>query len=125
MDLLNSTTRSLSLTHDGRLLFNYCKTLQNEIDNIHDLAESFNKEPSVILKINTLSFFAKNILIDLTQQYSNKFIKVHIQVNIEEKMPDFRTQETDIILGVNWTPPEDIIARKAATTRYILCASPI
>lgn len=39
-------------------------------------------------------------------------------------MPDFRTQETDIILGVNWTPPEDIIARKAATTRYILCASP-
>ncbi len=124
MDLLNRTTRSLSLTHEDILLFNYCKTLQNEIDNIRDLAESFHKEPSGILKINTSSFFAKNILIDLIQQYSNKFTKVHIQVNIEEKMPDFRTQETDIILSVNWTPPEDIIARKATTTRYILCASP-
>ena len=105
-------------------MFNYCKTLQNEIDNIRDLAESFHKEPSGILKINTSSFFVKNILIDLIQQYSNNFTKVHIKVNIEEKMPDFRTQETDIILGVNWTPPEDIIARKAATTRYILCTSP-
>ncbi|APC90808.1 MULTISPECIES: LysR family transcriptional regulator [Francisella] len=124
VDLLNRTTRSLSLTHEGRLLFNYCKTLQNEIDNIRDLAESFHKQPSGILKITTSSFFAKNILLDLIQKYSKEFTKVRIEVNIEEKMPDFRTQETDIILGVNWTPPEDIVARKIATTRYILCASP-
>ncbi|MDE4980312.1 LysR family transcriptional regulator, partial [Francisella tularensis subsp. holarctica] len=64
VDLLNSTTRSLSLTYEGMLLFNYCKTLQNDIDNIHDLAESFHKEPSGTLKISISSFFAQNILIN-------------------------------------------------------------
>ena len=97
------------------------QNITNEIDNIRDLAESFHKEPSGILKISTSSFFAKNILIDLIQQYSNKFTKVRIELNIQEKMPDFRTQKTDIILGVNWTPLEDIIARKIVTTKYILC----
>ncbi len=125
VDLLIRTTRRLSLTHEGKLLFEYCKTLQNEIENIRDLAESFHSEPSGILKINTSSFFAKSVLIGLIKEYSKKFSKVKIEVNIEERMPNFKTQETDIILGVNWTPPEDIIARKIATTRYILCASPV
>ncbi|WP_198006055.1 LysR family transcriptional regulator [Francisella salina] len=125
VDLLIRTTRRLSLTHEGKLLFEYCKALQNEIGNIRDLAESFHSEPSGILKINTSSFFAKSVLIGLIKKYSKKFSKVKIEVHIEERMPNFKTQETDIILGVNWTPPEDIIARKIATTRYILCASPI
>lgn len=125
VDLLIRTTRRLSLTHEGKLLFEYCKTLQNEIENIRDLAESFHSEPSGILKINTSSFFAKSVLIGLIKEYSKRFSKVKIEVNIEERMPNFKTQETDIILGVNWTPPEDIIARKIATTRYILCASPV
>lgn len=125
VDLLIRTTRRLSLTHEGKLLFEYCKTLQNEIENIRDLAESFHSEPSGTLKINTSSFFAKSVLIGLIKEYSKRFSKVKIEVNIEERMPNFKTQETDIILGVNWTPPEDIIARKIATTRYILCASPV
>lgn len=124
VDLLNRTTRSLSLTHEGMLLFNYCKTLQSEIDNIRDLAESFHKEPSGTLKISTSSFFAQNILINLIKEYSKKFSKVKIEVSIEEKIPDFKANEVDIIFAVNWTPPEDIVARKIATTRYILCASP-
>ncbi|AEB27940.1 LysR family transcriptional regulator [Francisella hispaniensis] len=124
VDLLNRTTRSLSLTHEGRLLFNYCRNLQNEIDNIRDLAESFHKEPSGTLKISTSSFFAQNILINLIKEYSKKFSKVKIEVSIEEKMPDFKANEVDIIFAVNWTPPEDIVARKIATTRYVLCASP-
>lgn len=124
VDLLNRTTRSLSLTHEGRLLFNYCRNLQNQIDNIRDLAESFHKEPSGTLKISTSSFFAQNILINLIKEYSKKFSKVKIEVSIEEKMPDFKVNEVDIIFAVNWTPPEDIVARKIATTRYILCASP-
>ncbi|WP_173405917.1 LysR family transcriptional regulator [Francisella philomiragia] len=125
VDLLIRTTRRLSLTHEGKLLFEYCKTLQNEIENIRDLAESFHSEPSGTLKINTSSFFAKSVLISLIKEYSERFKRVKIEVNIEERMPNFKAQETDIILGVNWTPPEDIIARKIATTRYILCASPI
>ncbi|WP_227806623.1 hypothetical protein [Francisella persica] len=68
---------------------NFCltiaKLLQNESDNIRYLAESFSKDSSGILKISTSSFFAKNILIDLIQKYSNKFTKVRIEVNIEEK----------------------------------------
>ncbi|AFJ42640.1 LysR, Transcriptional regulator [Francisella orientalis str. Toba 04] len=125
VDLLIRTTRRLSLTHEGKLLFEYCKTLQNEIENIHDLAESFHSEPSGTLKINTSSFFTKSVLIGLIKEYSERFKRVKIEINIKERMPNFKAQETDIILGVNWTPPEDIIARKIATTRYILCASPI
>ncbi|MED7819979.1 MULTISPECIES: LysR family transcriptional regulator [unclassified Francisella] len=124
VDLINRTTRTLSLTHEGKILFDYCANLQQEIVKVRDLAESFHSEPSGILRISTKPFFARKILLKLIKEYSKKFPKVQIEVSVEEKLPDFKTQEADIVLGVNWPPPEDIIARRIAKTRYVLCTSP-
>ncbi len=124
VDLINRTTRTLSLTHEGNILFDYCVNLQQEIIKVRDLAESFHSEPSGILKISTIPFFARKILLKLIKEYSKNFPKVQVEVSVEEKLPNFKTQEADIVLGVNWPPPEDIIARKLAKTRYVLCASP-
>lgn len=112
VDLINRTTRTLSLTHEGNILFDYCVNLHQEIVKVRDLAESFHSEPSGILKISTNPFFAQKVLLDLIKEYSKNFPKVQIKVNIEEKLPDFKTQEADIVLGVNWPPPEEIVARK-------------
>ncbi|MED7789655.1 LysR family transcriptional regulator [Francisella sp. 19X1-34] len=124
VDLINRTTRSLSLTHEGKILFDYCIGLQQEIIKVRGLAESFHSEPSGILKITTVPFFAREFLLKLIKEYSRNFPKVQIDINIIEKLPDFKTQETDIALGVNWPPLEDVIARKIAKTRYVLCSSP-
>ena len=124
VDLINRTTRTLSLTHEGNILFDYCVNLQQEIIKVRDLAESFHNEPSGILRISTKPFFARKVLLKLIKEYSKKFPKVQVEVSVEEKLPNFKAQEVDIVLGVNWPPPEDIVARKIAKTRYVLCASP-
>lgn len=62
VDLINRTTRTLSLTHEGNILFDYCVTLQQEIIKIRDLAESFHNEPSGILRVSTKPFFARKVL---------------------------------------------------------------
>ncbi|WP_150467229.1 LysR family transcriptional regulator [Francisella sp. SYW-9] len=124
VDLINRTTRTLSLTHEGNILFEYCSKLQQEIVNVRGLAESFHSEPSGTLKITTVSFFAREFLLKIIKEYKKNFPKVQIDINIIEKLPDFKAQETDVALGVNWSPPEDIIARKISKTRYILCSTP-
>ena len=60
----------------------------------------------------------------LINEYLLKFPKVEIEVSIEEKISNFKIQEADLIFGVNWEPPEDIVARKIAQTKYVLCATP-
>lgn len=124
VDLLNRTTRTLSLTHEGQLLLTYCESLQSEIDSVRDLSKSFHKEPSGVLKISTTPYFAKEVLQPFIKEYLLKFPKVEIEILIEEKISNFKMQEADLILGVNWQPPEDIVARKIAQTKYILCATP-
>lgn len=124
VDLLNRTTRTVSLTHEGRLLLGYCESLQFEIDSIRDLSKSFHSEPSGILRVSTTPYFAREVLPLLIKEYSQKFPKVQVDVLIEERMPDFKIEQVDLILGVNWEPPEDVVARKIAETRYVLCATP-
>ncbi|AIT09675.1 LysR family transcriptional regulator [Candidatus Francisella endociliophora] len=123
VDLINRTTRSFELTHEGQLLYSHCLSLQNEIDNIRNLTDSFHAEPSGVLRINTTTFFAEQTLLPIIDKYTKKFPKVRIEINIEERLPSYQ-QQIDIIFGVNWTPSDDLVARKITNTRYILCASP-
>ncbi len=39
-------------------------------------------------------------------------------------MPDMMHEKIDLVFGVNWPAPDEVIAKKIATTRYVLCASP-
>jgi DNA-binding transcriptional LysR family regulator len=124
VELLTRTTRTISLTDEGKLLLNHSQNLKKEMDKIRDLSESFHKEPSGRLKISTNPFFANHALLKIIEIYSIKFPKVKLEVSVEERMPNIKSDDTDIVFGVNWTPPDDIIARKISSTRYILCASP-
>ena len=88
------------------------------------MSRSFHIEPSGTLKISSNPFFADEVLLNIIDKYTQRFPKVSIKVSIEEKLPYFNNHQIDLVFGVNWPPPEDIVARKISSTKYVLCASP-
>lgn len=118
------TTRSISLTSEGESLFEQCYRLRYELDNTRDLVRSFHNKPKGKLKISCNPFLAEKVLFPILVQYKELFPDVELIVVIEERIPDFDKDQTDIAFGVNWKAPDDLIARKIGETRYMLCASP-
>ena len=66
----------------------------------------------------------EDLLAQIIKYYQVKYPNVTIEVVSEERMPDMEKEKVDIVYGVNWPAPLDIVARKIGQTRYVLCASP-
>lgn len=119
------TTRSVSLTEEGKILYKQCERLKEELDITRNIISHFHGRPQGKLRINCNSQLAETYLLPVLNKYMQLFPDVKVEIIIEEQMPDLKNDKIDIVVGVNWPAPEDIIARKIGKTRYVLCASPI
>ncbi len=118
------TTRSVTLTHQGELLYTQCQKLKEELDLTRNLVSGLHNAPKGILRISCNGALSETHLLPKLQRYMQKFPQVKIDVRFEERMPDMKHENIDLAFGVNWPGPDDIIARKICYTRYIMCASP-
>ncbi|MDF1653799.1 MAG: LysR family transcriptional regulator [Coxiellaceae bacterium] len=122
--LFKRSTRRISLTDEGEQLVTQCRRLQRELDSARHLVSQFEAEPSGVLRISSNPYLANQWLLPILEKYRQQFPKVEIDLRLEERMPDLEKESIDLVYGINWPPPPDIIARPIGKTRYVLCASP-
>jgi DNA-binding transcriptional LysR family regulator len=114
----------MHLTHEGQLFLSQCLKLKYELDSTRELISGFHSEPKGKLKISCNPMLAETFLLPKLIKYKERFPKVALDILIEERMPDIKYEKIDLVFGVNWPAPDEIIARKIRNTRYVLCASP-
>lgn len=124
VNLFIRTTRQVSLTEEAELFLVQCLRLREELMATKSFADQLVGRPSGTLRISSNQFFAKAYLIKIIKQYIQQYPKVNVEINIEERMPNMLKEKVDIVFGVNWQPPDEVVAKKIGTTRYIICASP-
>jgi DNA-binding transcriptional LysR family regulator len=118
------TTRQVSLTEEGKILYKQCEKLKEELDNTRNIISHFHDKPQGKLRVNCNSQLTETYLLPVLNKYMSLFPDVKVEVVIDERMPDFKNENIDISVGVNWPAPDNIIARKIGETHYVLCASP-
>lgn len=124
LSLFIRTTRSLKLTEEGKLLYQQCLRLKEELDSVRHLVGRFHSEPRGHLRISCNLFWAEKYLLPKLELYMKKFPQIEIDLLSEERLPDLKRENIDLVFGVNWPAPDNVIARKIGETRYVLCASP-
>lgn len=124
MPLFIRSTRKVTLTDEGEMLYSQCQRLQDELDGARELIGNLKGTASGVLRIYCNPHLAGTALASIIRQYRIQFPQVKIIVHSQERMPDMRKEKIDIVFGVNWPAPDDVIARKIGSTRYVLCATP-
>lgn len=124
ISLFIRSTRSLTLTEEGKSLLAQCQRLQQELNAARDLIGHFKKEPTGLLRISCNPYLAESHLLHLITQYLARFPKMAIDIMLEERMPNMQQEQIDLVFGINWPAPDDVVAKVIGKTRYVLCASP-
>jgi DNA-binding transcriptional LysR family regulator len=124
--LLNRNSRTLSLTEPGRMYFERCKTILDDLQDAELELASFSTAPRGTLRISCPSWFA-------TQQWANKlalfqrrYPDIVVDVSFEDRIVDLVEEGYDLALRVTPDPeslPAHLIARPVRPMAFYVAAS--
>lgn len=122
--LLHRTTRRLSLSEEGEVFYARCKTLLAEIDEAE--AEVTERGGVAVgqVRINAPLTFGILHLAELWGAFKAMHPRVSLEVTLADRVVDLVEEGYDLAVRIGQLAGSSLIARKLATTRLVLCASP-
>ncbi|HAT8647495.1 TPA: LysR family transcriptional regulator [Legionella pneumophila] len=124
VQLLNRTTRQISLTEIGEEYFQQCKKVLSELQEAESAITKSKDEATGSLRIMANRYFAITHILPRLSEFMELNPKVSIHFQLAERFPNLAKEGIDILFGVSIEGSSELVRRRVCTTRYILCASP-
>lgn len=122
--LLYRTTRSLTLTDDGKI---YLEKIENIIDSVNELESTATRGQQELrgkLKITAPNFWGTFVLKPLLMNFLNIHTKVTIQTLFLYRRVNLIEEGYDLAIRIGKLPDSGLIAREVSTLSLKLVASP-
>ncbi len=122
--LLNRSSRKLSLTESGEALYERSKSILEEVAEAEALASSATLQPRGRLRINAPVSFGILHLAPLWPRFMQAYPDVELDIALSDRVVDIVEEGYDLAIRISRSGPATHAARKLATSRNIVCASP-
>ncbi|MFJ7566752.1 LysR family transcriptional regulator [Herminiimonas sp. NPDC097707] len=122
--LLNRTTRRLSLTESGLAYYERCLQILADVDEAEQVAAQSAAMPRGTLKVAMPVSFGTVRIAPLLTEYMRRYPEVRLDIALADRRVDLIEDGYDLAIRVGNLPESGLIARKLATDRIALCASP-
>lgn len=122
--LLNRSSRKLSLTESGEALYERSKSILEEVAEAEALASSATLQPRGRLRINAPVSFGIRHLAPLWPRFMQAYPEVELDIALSDRVVDIVEEGYDLAIRISRSGSASHAARKLATSRNIVCASP-
>lgn len=122
--LVNRTTRRMSLTPDGEVLFEHARRILGEIADLDQMLGSSKDQPKGLLRVNATLGFGRLHIAPAISAYVLKYPEVDVQLQLSVNPPPLSDDQFDVCIRFGEPGDTRVIAKKLATNRRLLCASP-
>lgn len=123
--LVNRTTRSMSLTSEGELYFSHAARILTQINELEQLVSSSRATPKGLIRVNASLGFGRRYIGPALAAFFAQYPEVEIQLHISDHPLDLTTHGFDLGIRFGTLPDAAFHARKIASNRRLLCASPL
>jgi len=121
--LLNRSTRKLSLTDAGTVFYSHCTTILHEAEVARRRVTQTQSEPAGVVKLTAAPAFANRHILPAIADFRRQHPKIQVLLSCTNRTVDLGQEGFD--LGIRASPPANhLVARKLATSRLVLCATP-
>ncbi|WP_409076375.1 LysR family transcriptional regulator (plasmid) [Pantoea sp. C3] len=121
--LISRTTRSMTLTENGKRYFEKVRHIPHDIE-IASQAAAFETKPQGPLCIATTAAFGRYVLAPLMPAFQNAFPDINIELISTDRNVDHRLEGVDVSIRIEAQLNDQLIARKIASLPFIFCAAP-
>lgn len=122
--LLHRTTRRLSLTDAGLRFQDRASELLIELDELESEMSESAQHATGVLRINAPFTFGVMHLAPLWPRFLDENPKVSLQIDLSDRVVDLVEEGYDLTVRIARLEDSQLVSRRLATTRMVLCASP-
>jgi DNA-binding transcriptional LysR family regulator len=122
--LLDRTTRSVSLTDEGRRLYGEIGPLLSGIENAFTQTANSSATVRGRLRVNASAFFATTMFAPYTAEFLERYPEISLEMVTRDQLGDLVAEGFDIAIRFGNPPSSSLISRKLLETRTVTVASP-
>lgn len=122
--LLNRTTRRLSLTEAGRILYERSQRGLEEIAAAEMEVSQLQQEPRGRLRFNVPMSFGILHIAPVLKRFHDEYPGVVIEMDLDDRQIDLVDEGYDLAIRIAELPDSSLVARRLGPCKHVLCASP-
>ncbi|WP_038911412.1 LysR family transcriptional regulator [Dickeya dadantii] len=123
--LLNRTTRQLSLTEEGRIMYERCKQILEDLEEVDATMALRREKPTGTLRLTAPLSLGQRHVLPVIDRFLKKWPELRADVVFSDRYVDLIEEGFDIAIRIG-EPKDDsrILTRTIATQHMVTCASP-
>jgi DNA-binding transcriptional LysR family regulator len=122
--LVNRTTRSISLTPEGETYLRYATQIVEQVREMEEAITGARTDPQGLLRINATLGFGRTTIAPLVSEFAKRFPQVEVQFEVTDRPVDLIEGAFDMAIRFGELPDSRLSARRIMSNRRFLCASP-
>ncbi|MCW7541286.1 LysR family transcriptional regulator [Aquabacterium sp. A7-Y] len=123
--LLNRTTRSLSLTDEGRLFYDRGLQILAAVDDAEASVAGRTGTPRGLLRLTLPDAFGRLVVLPLLKKYLEAWPDIQVEVSFTDRLADIVEEGFDLAVRIGGANLDSrLVSRVVATYKALLCASP-
>ena len=122
--LVTRSTRRMSLTPEGTVLLEHARRILDDIEALDETLAQAREAPQGLLRINATLGFGRIHVAPVVSAFIAKHGAVDVQLQLSAHPPTFTGDEFDVCIRFGAPPEARVIAKRLASNRRLLCASP-
>jgi DNA-binding transcriptional LysR family regulator len=122
--LVKRTTRRLALTEEGRILYARAKAILAELSEVEHALSAGKAEPTGRLRISAPNLLGRLLVAPILPEFQRRHPSLSIDLILTDRPIDMIEEDIHLALRVGRLRDSQLVARKLADIRMIVCAAP-
>ncbi len=122
--LFHRTTRQVRLTPDGERLYQRCRRVLAEVEELQTEAIGARASPAGILRINLPVYYGKRFVLPLLAELARQHPALQFDIRFSDRFADLVLDNLDFVVRIGALGDSTLVARRVDSQDLVLCATP-
>ncbi|WOS61671.1 LysR family transcriptional regulator [Sinorhizobium fredii] len=121
--LLQRSTRSISLTAEGRFYSESARRILSDLDEAERAIQP-GAEPRGRLRVSLPSAFGHRLIVPMLPDFIGRYPAIELELDFTDAIVDLVNGDADVALRVAAQSDSSLVTRRLAANRRVICAAP-
>jgi LysR family transcriptional activator of dmlA len=122
--LVNRTSRRMTLTAEGEVYREHARRIVGGMDALEEALGLAKSTPKGLVRVNATLGFGRSHVGPLVSRFVKRNPEIEVQLQLSVNPPPITDDAFDVCIRFGPPPDSRLIARRLASNRRLLCASP-